>query len=95
MNPDQSETLILDVRERLARIEVKIDNTNETLRNHDRRINDNREDIDTLKGEVVAYKAKTGTYAKLGAGLAAAGGLFAWFLDHAQTVAAVGAATLH
>lgn len=92
MNPDQSEALILDVRERLARIEVKIDNTNETLRAHDRRITANSDDIESLKGEVAAQKARMATCTKIAASLAAAGGVLAWFIDHAHTVAAVGAA---
>ncbi len=95
MDQSQSETLILDVRERLARIEVKIDNTNDTLRTHDRRITDNREDIDALRGDVAACKAKMATYAKLAAYIGAAGGLFAWVVDHAHTVAAIGNAVSH
>lgn len=81
--------LILDVRDRLARIEVKIDNTNEKLRDHDGRISQNTEDIDALKEDVVAHKAMVATYTKVGAMIAAAGGLLAWLLDHAGTVAAV------
>jgi len=92
VNYSQTDTVILDVRDRLARIEVKIDNTNEKLKDHDERITANRDDIEALKGEHVAYQAKVATYTKVGAALAGAGTLLAWFLDHAGTVASVATA---
>lgn len=95
MTPDQSETLILDVRDRLARIEVKIDNTNEKLRDHDGRITRNTEDIESLKDEVAANKTKMASYVKAMAAIGAAGGVLAWFIDHATTVVAVASAVPH
>lgn len=92
MNPEHSDTLILDVRDRLARIEVKIDNTNEKLRDHDARIIQNRDDIEELKGEHVAYQAKVATYTKVGGAVVLVGSILAWFIDHAGTVASVATA---
>lgn len=92
MHTDHSGSLILDVRDRLARIEVKIDNTNEKLRDHDGRISQNTEDIESLKSEHTAFRAKMATYAQVGGALAVVGGGLAWLLDHAGTVASLAAA---
>ena len=92
MTPDN---IMFDIRDRLARIEVKFDNTHETLKSHDKRLEAVEGDVEKLQTAHTAYKAKVATYVQLGGGVAVVGAIVAWFLDHAGTVASVAAAVPH
>ena len=85
----------LDIRDRLARIEVKFDNTRETLMSHEKRIGTNEDDIEKLKTEHAAFRAKIATYVQVAGGIGIAGAIVAWIVDHASTVVAVASAVPH
>lgn len=75
MTPDQSEPFFLDMRDRLTRIEVKVDNTNEKIKDHDRRLS-------TLEDEVAAQRVTMATYVKVGGLLTSAAAALPWIVQH-------------
>lgn len=69
VNPNDNTPLILDLRDRMARIETKLDVHNETHRLIDRRLDTNEADIEYLKTEVATGKAKVATAGAIGGGV--------------------------
>ena len=76
---------MLDVRDRLARIEVKIDNTNDALKAHDVRITQNRTDIDELQTKQAAAEARVSLLTKLAVALPPLAAGAAWIVDKLPT----------
>lgn len=78
MTPD---TIMLDIVDRLARIEVKIDKAQDTQDSHGDRLTEVEDKVAVLETELAASRARMALVEKIGAGLVAIAGMLAWVFD--------------